>query len=78
MRIVIGVWIGLLVIKLVGQMTAFGIGLLWARRHSRYVFRRRLRRSGLSEDVIEEVAWRYHPPGLIRDLIRLAWAQRHD
>ncbi len=78
MRVVIGVWIGLLVIKLVGQMTGFGIGLLWTRRRSRHVFRRRLRRNGLFEDVIEEVARRYHPPGLIRDLIRLAWAQRHD
>jgi hypothetical protein len=77
-RVVIGVWIGLLVIKLVGQMIGFAIGLLWARRRSRYVFRRRLRRNGLSENVIEEVTWRYHPPGLIRDLIRLAWAQRHD
>jgi hypothetical protein len=76
-RILIGVWIGLLAIKLVGQMLGFAVGLLWARRRSRAVFRRRLRRNGLSETVIEEVAWRYHPPGLIRGLIRLAWAQRH-
>ena len=72
MRIAIGVWIGLLVIKLVSQMIAFGIGLLWARRRSRHVFRRRLRWNGLPDDVIEEVAWRYHPPGLIRELIRTA------
>ena len=72
MRVVIGVWIGLLAIKLVGQLIGFGIGLLWVRRRSRYVFQRRLRRNGLSEDVIEEVAWRYHSPGLIRELIRAA------
>ena len=72
MRIVIGVWIALLVIKLVGQMIGFGIGLLWARRRSRYAFRRRLRRNGLPERVIDEVAWRYHQPGLIRELIRAA------
>jgi hypothetical protein len=77
-RIIVGISIAPLVIWLVGQMIGFAIGVLWARRRSRSVFRRRLRRNGLSEDVIEEVAWRYHPPGLIRDLIRLAWAQRHD
>jgi len=71
-RIVIGIWIGLLVIKLVGQMLGFAIGFLWAHRRSRYVFQRRLRRNGLSEDVIEEVTWRYHPPGLIRYVIRVA------
>jgi hypothetical protein len=71
-RVVIGVWIGLLAIKLVGQLIGFAIGLLWTRRRSRSVFLRRLRRNGLSEDVIEEVAWRYHPPGLIRELIRAA------
>jgi SOS response regulatory protein OraA/RecX len=71
-RIVIGIWIGLLVIRLVGQLIGFAIGLLWARRRSRYLFRRQLRRNGLSEHVIEEVAWRYHRPGLIRELIRAA------
>ena len=72
MRIVIGVSIAMLIIWLLGQLIGFTIGLLWARRRSRYVFRRRLRRNGLPEDVIEEVVWRYHPPGLIRELIRTA------
>jgi hypothetical protein len=71
-RVVIGVWIGILVIKLIGQMIGFATGFLWARRRSRFLFRRRLRRNGLSEDVIEEISWRYHPPGLIRSLIRAA------
>jgi SOS response regulatory protein OraA/RecX len=53
-------------------MIGLAIGILRARRRSRWVFERRLRRNGLSEDVIEEIAWRYHPPGLIRDLIRAA------
>jgi hypothetical protein len=71
-RIVKGVWIGVLAIRLLGLMIRFAIGLLWVRRRSRIVFRRRLRRNGLSEAVIEEVAPRYHPPGLIRSLIRAA------
>jgi hypothetical protein len=71
-RIVIGVSIALLIVWLVGQMTGFALSLLWARRGSRWVFERRLRRNGLPEDVIDEIVWRYHPPGLIRDLIRLA------
>jgi hypothetical protein len=61
-----------------GQMVGLATGFLWARRRSRYVFLRRLRRNGLSEDVIEEVGWRYHSPGLIREMIRFAWAQRHE
>jgi len=60
----------MLVIWLVGQVIGFAIGFLHARRRSRYVFERRLRRNGLPEDVIEEIAWRYHPPRLIRDSIR--------
>lgn len=72
MRVIIGVWIGLLVIRLVGQMIGFGIGLLWVRRRSRHVFRRRLRSNGLPEVVVEELACGYHPPGLIRELIRTA------
>ena len=60
----------MLIIWLVGQVIGFAIGLLLARRRSRFAFERRLRRSGLSEDVIEEIASRYHPPRLIRDLIR--------
>ncbi len=62
----------MLVIWLLGQVIGFAIGFLWARRRSRHAFERRLRRNGLSEDVIEEIAWRYHSPGLIRDLIRTA------
>jgi hypothetical protein len=71
-RIVVGVWLGLVVIKLVGQLIGFATGVLWARRRSRHLFERRLRRSGLSEDEVEEFASRYHARGLIRDLIRTA------
>jgi len=61
----------MLVIWLVGQVIGFAIGLLYARRRSRYVFERRLHRNGLPEDVVEEIAWRYHSPWSLRDLARL-------
>jgi len=67
-----GLSIVLLVIWLAGEMVGFGIACLYARRRSRYIFERRLRRNGLPEDVIAEIARRYHPPGLIRSLIRAA------
>jgi SOS response regulatory protein OraA/RecX len=60
----------MLAVWLVGQVVGVAIGLLHARRRSRYVFERRLRRNGLPEDVVEEVARRYHPPRVLRDLIR--------
>jgi len=69
-RIVFAISIGLTILWLVGQLIGFGVGILWARRRSRRVFERRLRRSGLSGEVIEELVGRYHPPGLFRDLIR--------
>lgn len=51
-------------------MIGFALGLLRARRRSRDVFERRLRRNGLPEDVVEEIMQRYHARGLLRDLIR--------
>jgi len=71
-RIIIGISIGLLIFWILGQMIAFAVGILWARRRSRYALERRLRRRDLPEDVIEEIVVRYHAPGLIRDLIRSA------
>ena len=58
-----------------GQIVGLGLGILWARRCSRYYFARRLRRNGLPLPVIEEMARRYHSPGLIRDLIRSTRAE---
>jgi len=71
-RIIVGLSIALLTVWLVGELVGVGTGLLWARRRTRWAFRRRLRRNGLSDEVIEEIARRYHPPGLIRQLIREA------
>jgi len=55
------------------------IETLWKRRRTRGQFRRRLRRLGLPEDVVDVLGKRYHPPGLVRMAIReLRESREHD
>ena len=55
------------------------IETLWKRRRTRDQFRRRLRRSGLPEDVVNVLGERYHSPGLVRMVILELWESReHD
>jgi len=68
-RIVIGASVALLIVWLVGQVLGAGAGFLWARRRSRGVFERRLRRNGLPDDVIEAFLREYEASRLIRDLV---------
>ena len=76
LKVISGLSVVLLILWMCGQLVGLGLGTLWRRRCSRRSFRNRLRRNGLPDDVVETIASRYHPPGLIRDVIRSAEVAR--